>query len=132
MADARRARFDAGYRRSEDSAFLLRVLWGKSYIVLPEVWYVYDELASATARGLLAGYQYRMRVLWSYRRRHPFAALYGVVNAWVKQTIYRLAFLLGLSDRLIARRSQAPSLAERRRFEQARDIVSAVRRDTFD
>jgi hypothetical protein len=131
MGAARQAGFQPEYRRSEDSDFLLRVLWGQTYLILPEVAYVYDELASASPRRILAGYGYRMRLFWSYRRRHPAAALFNVANAWAKQTLYRLALALGCADRLIARRSRSPSPAEREQFERARETVTAVRRQVF-
>jgi glycosyltransferase involved in cell wall biosynthesis len=131
MEAAREAGFRASFRRSEDSDFLLRVLWGRTYVILPEVAYVYDEMASASRREVLAGYRYRMRLFWSYRRRHPLAALSNVADALAKQTLYRFAFRLGLADRLIARRSRPPSPVEREQYERARETVTAIRLRRF-
>ncbi len=125
MAVARQARYEPSFRRSEDTDFLLQVLLGRCYLVLPRITYVYTEPAGLMRRRILEGYRYRLRLFWKYRRRFPLDSLRYMGQTLLKAFVYGGAFALGAEGRLLARRSQPPTTAEVAAFRRARRLVQA-------
>lgn len=123
---ARQVRYRPELRRSEDTDFLLNLLWGRYYALLPDVAYAYAEYAPATLDKLSAGYRYRIKMLWAQRGRDPKAAFTQILTTWSKLQLYRAARQMGRTDWLIQRRSQPPTSADLVDFAQAKAVVQAI------
>jgi glycosyltransferase involved in cell wall biosynthesis len=128
MEPAKAAGFDATFRRSEDLDFLLRLLQGRQYRVLPRLTVAYAEEQSYRKEQLLSGLRHRRMVMQKHRRAYPLRSRYHSVGARMKSLAYRLAFATGTIEPLIRRRSRAPSPSERRAFHDAFRKVEASRR----
>jgi glycosyltransferase involved in cell wall biosynthesis len=128
---AKQAGFDPRFLRTQDSDFLLRVLLGRRYILLPHLLYAYSEAASMTLKKILQGSAFRMRMLGRYWRKFPLASASGIAVTATKHVVYRVAGIAGFTDALIRRRSRPPRPDELREFFVARDIVEALARRTF-
>jgi glycosyltransferase involved in cell wall biosynthesis len=126
MDVARRYRYNQCLARSEDADYLIRILMDNRYCILNDVLYAYREYRSSSQRDTLEAYQSRMKMFWIARRTDPMAAGNGVARAALKWMLYRVAFMTGQSQALVARRSAAPSEEDIRTFEQAKSTVASV------
>jgi glycosyltransferase involved in cell wall biosynthesis len=128
---AKQAGFDPRFLRTQDSDFLLRVLLGRRYILLPQLLYAYSEASSMTLKKILQASAFRMRMLGRYWREYPLASAAGIAVTAAKHVVYRVAGIAGFTDAMIRRRSRPPRSDELREFMVARDHVEAVARRTF-
>jgi glycosyltransferase involved in cell wall biosynthesis len=126
MDVARQVRYRPELRRSEDTDFLLNLLWGRYYALLPDVAYAYAEYAPTTVDKLGAGYRYRIKMLWAQRHRDPKAAFTQIFTTWSKLQLYRVARQLGRTDWLIQRRSHPPTSTDLIAFTHAKAAVQAI------
>ncbi len=106
MSDARGADFNPGFRRSQDSDFLIQVMLGKRYAVSREPVYAYSQAEAASLDKTLEGYRYRLRTYAQYTERYPFQSRLQMGKTLAKIGIYQLAGALGAENRLIERRWQ--------------------------
>jgi hypothetical protein len=120
---AKAIRYDPTFRFSEDSDYLLRFLRGKHYGVLPAPFYAYTEYESVTEEKILQSLAYKQRSLRKHRDAFPVASRAQSVAVGAKTLAYRVAFSLGLREKLLARRSRRPTEEERVAFEKARGMV---------
>lgn len=127
----RGVRFDSTLRTIEDVDFILRLLHGRQYAVLPSIEYVYAELASVTAHRAAEGQRLVRRHARLLRSTYPgeYVKLYGA--SLLKELVYRGAEGLGMGARLVQRRSTPPSPKERDAFHRGREVVRAVVRERF-
>ena len=123
---AREAGFDPAFFRGQDSDLLIRALLGRRYSVLDQPAYAYRR-AAMTLPKTLEGYRFRMKAHLRHVAQFPFVVGRTVSATAAKMTLYKLAGLVGLEDRLFERRYQPISDEERRRFEEALDAVRRVR-----
>lgn len=126
MDRARRVHYNPALRRSQDTDFLLNVLWDGYFTVLPSILYTYAEYRSATPEKLLASYRYRMAMFWGQRHRNYGVACSNILMTFGKLILYRLAVQMGMEPHLIAQRSQKPGAADVAHFESAKAVVSAT------
>jgi len=131
MNVAKLVRYDPRLILSEDRDFLLQVLMGRHYVVMPDVAYVYAEPASVTPEKILQSLEYSRQIYGKYRSHYPIASRIRIGQALVKQLMYRAAFALGQKDRLIHRRASTPSIQESRNFNAARSVVLTRGKQTF-
>jgi len=120
---ARAHRFDAELRRAEDLAWLMKILPGCNYGIMPDVLYAYCEYSSFNPRRAETDLAYEMRIFASYRGRFPMAALKAESYAAFKSVIYRILRWCGLAEWPLGRRSFLPSSREIAAFRQAEAIV---------
>jgi glycosyltransferase involved in cell wall biosynthesis len=120
---ARTHRFDAELRRAEDLAWLMKILPGCNYGIMPDVLYAYCEYSSFNPRKAETDLAYEMRVFASYRDHFPFAALKEEINIVLKSAIYRILRWCGLAEWAVKRRSISPSSFEMAAFRQAEAVI---------
>lgn len=126
MEAARRFRYDPSLRRAEDADFLLHLLLAYPYCVLHDVLYAYSEYRSIGKTETLAAYLYRMRMFHKWSRRYPLASRIQAGKAAARWLTYQAAFVLGMQDRLVSRRSQAPTPADIDTYTEARRVVHSM------
>ncbi len=124
MAQARHARFNPKFRRSQDSDFLIQVMLGKYYGVSPIPVYAYSQAEAANLQKTLEGYQYRIRCYRQYVRQYPLGTGIEISKTLARMAVYSAAGLLGQERRLIERRWQGISLGAKRSYEDARNTVA--------
>ena len=119
--------FNPGLQRSEDHDYLMRVLAGRRYGVMPEALYAYREIFSDESMGeALSGFRNQRKIFGARLRRAPLRA--GTQYLWslVKSGVYGAARAVGRGERLFSRRNRAATVAERRAFEASRARVCQV------
>ncbi len=123
--------FDGRLRRSEDYDFLLRLLMKHRYCVIPDITYVYSELASVDRHNVNASLHYGKLVLEKYRKAQPREYWRSRFSLDLHVAGYRALFAVGLGDWVIRRRSRKPTPAEIRHHHQAQDAVREVHNAIF-
>lgn len=124
-------RYDPRLKLSQDADFLLRVLTGKRYFLMPDLLYAYTELTSVTLSKLLRAHHYTRVIQRKYFAEHRLKAALNIVDSYAKSAAYAALFTLGLGPRSIAARSVAPSAEQARAFDQARQAVEVLARQVF-
>ena len=120
---ARLIRFDLGLRACEDLAFLINLLQGRYYAILPEASYVYNEYDSMTLEKMVLASRMTRRVFRSFHGRYPIASRLSELRALFKEGVYRAGFAFGFSEHLLRRRSRPPSARDLERFREAGKVV---------
>lgn len=87
---AKRYRYAANLRRSEDMLFMAQILLDHPHARLPEPLYVYTEAASFAREGLLARYRHNLRAHWELRRSFPVQTALNLARQAAKAAL-RLA-----------------------------------------
>lgn len=123
---ARQHRYDPTLTRSQDTDWMLRLLRGGRYAVLPEAVYAYCETPSAFGRKIGRSTLCTMRLFWKHRRRRPLAAAARVAQTAVKGGAYALLLGLGLGRRVAAGKSRPPTEDDRLRYDAAWNSVERV------
>ncbi|MBX6311474.1 MAG: glycosyltransferase family 2 protein [Isosphaeraceae bacterium] len=123
MSAARRAGYDASLNLSEDIDFLLRVLLGRRYAILPTPAYAYSEHESVTLAKIVGGLRALQRVFRKHRAQFPLSSRANVAWVIAKEGAYRAGFALGLGRTLIERRSRTPTAEEAANFTRSRSVV---------
>jgi glycosyltransferase involved in cell wall biosynthesis len=124
MDQARHARFNPKFRRSQDSDFLIQVMLGKYYGVSPVPVYAYSQAEAANLQKTVEGYQYRIRCYRQYLRRYPLDVGFQISKTLARMAVYSAAGLLGQEDRLIQRRWQDISPEAKHSFQEAKNAVA--------
>ncbi len=123
---ARSVGFDPDLRACEDLAFLIDLLGGRRYAVLPDAAYVYTEHESGTIAKQAIAARMSRRVFRSYRSHYPVASRMRGLQSFAREAAYRAAFAVGLGESLIRRRSRPPTERERDGYRAARRVVDAA------
>jgi glycosyltransferase involved in cell wall biosynthesis len=123
---AKQTGFDTTFPIAEDADFLLRVLLGKQFAVLPMPLYVYREQGSTTLSKVSSALDYCCRMFQKHLDQYPLNSANEIAKARGKQMIYRSAATLGLWDNMIARRSRAPNDADYQQYQHAWQTISAI------
>ncbi len=126
MHDAKQARFNPEFRRSQDSDFLIRVMLGKRYAVSAVPVYAYSQAEAATLDKTLEGYRYRLRCYEQYTSSHPLRARTEMAKTYARMGVYRVAGWLNAEQRLIERRWQPISAPSREAYLEARVTVASL------
>jgi glycosyltransferase involved in cell wall biosynthesis len=124
-------RYDPRLKLSQDADFLLRVLTGKRYYLMPDLLYAYTELSSVTLSKLLRAHHYTRLIQRKYLADYGVRAGLNIVDSYVKSAAYAALFAVGLGTRTIAARSTRPSAEHARAFELAKREVHDFARRTF-
>ena len=120
-------KFDPRLERSEDLDYLMRVLAGRHYGVMPQVGYAYRERYSDTTMGeALSGFRNQRKVFRARLRRAPLAAGRQYLWSLVKSGIYGAARAAGRGRWLFSRRNRPASAVERQAFLASRTRVREV------
>ncbi|MBA2662012.1 MAG: glycosyltransferase family 2 protein [Bradymonadaceae bacterium] len=123
---ARATGFDARLRRSEDWDFLMRLLAGRSYAVMPEIGYVYRELYSAHAmREALDVFGHQRQVLLKSMAAAPAPAAAEYVKTYLKSAVYKAGLLTQTGRALFTRRNTRATPEQQAGFQRARGRVEA-------
>jgi len=128
---ARRHRYDETLTRSQDTDWMLRVLRGGGYAVVPDAVYAYCETPPAFGRKIGLSTLCTMRLFWKHRRRQPLASVTRVAHTAAKGGVYALLLALGLERRIAARKSRRPTENDGRRYDAARRAVDRVVAERF-
>lgn len=124
MEAAREAGYDRSLRFSEDRDFLVKVRRRHAACLLASPNYVYAQPGSMSFSKMAASYAAQLQIFAKYRREDPLRALLLSAEAVAKREVYRLVYVAGLGERLVAQRWTPPSVAEVDAFERARAIVA--------
>jgi glycosyltransferase involved in cell wall biosynthesis len=125
MSDARGARFNERFLRSQDSDFVLQFLLGRYYAVEREVLYVYAYNWDLTLANTMEGYKYRIASHLQFLKREPARVLLSAGKTYCKMGIYGAAASVGLQDRLVRRRWPPAPQATVEKFEEMQEHVRA-------
>jgi glycosyltransferase involved in cell wall biosynthesis len=120
---ARAVRFHAGLRACEDLAFLIGLLQGRRYAILPEASYVYNEYDSMTLEKMVLALRMSRRVFRMFRESAPIQSRWNEGRVLVKEVVYRAGFAFGFSEHLLRRRSRPPTARDIDAFLTARRVV---------
>ncbi|MGB5697064.1 MAG: glycosyltransferase family 2 protein [Polyangiales bacterium] len=127
MKDAKNARFNTEFRRSQDSDFLIQVMLGKCYGVSATPVYAYSQAESATLSKTIEGYRYRLRCYAQYTKRYPLESSVQMAKTLGKMGIYKVAGWLHAEKRLIERRWERITPAEQKAYDEAKATVTRTR-----
>jgi glycosyltransferase involved in cell wall biosynthesis len=114
---------DARLARGQDTDFMLRVLDGNRYFLMPELLYAYYEGGSFTRENVLLGHRCSRVMHRKYFASHPIKARLSWCRAFAKGQAVRLLFAVGREDYLLRSRSRVPTPQQRASFELARREV---------
>lgn len=123
MEIAKATNYDLSLNLSEDSDFLMTILARHPFGVLSNVLYAYSELESVTLSKVVQSLRANQYLFWKRRGQHPLRAYQQIMICLLKEIVYRVMGLLGRFDRLIQRRSVAPSPDQQAQFDHAKQIV---------
>ncbi len=126
MKDAKQARFNPEFRRSQDSDFLIRVMLGKRYGVSSTPVYAYSQAEAATLDKTLEGYRYRLRCYGQYTTRYPLQSRAQIAKTWARMGVYKVAGWLHAEQRLIERRWQDITPSAQEAYAGARATVTRL------
>ena len=125
MSDARGARFNERFRRSQDSDFVLQFLLGRYYAIEREVLYVHRHNWDVAFSNTMEGYKYRIASHMQFLKREPAHVLISAGTTYGKIGLYHAAGRLGLQHRLVRRRWPPAPRAAVVEFEQMQQDVRA-------
>jgi glycosyltransferase involved in cell wall biosynthesis len=134
LLDARLARargFDLSLRTSEDTDFLLGLILGQRFVLIPEVVYAYSEPGSITLPKLLQSYSATGRIMRKHAARYPQAYLRERAKLAAKGAVQRVAYRLGVEDRILASHHRTPRPDEAAAYDAAWATVRRVCEQTF-
>jgi glycosyltransferase involved in cell wall biosynthesis len=123
---------DLRLSRGQDTDFMMRVLRGHRYVLLPELLYAYAEGHSFTRENVLAGHRLGRIVQAKYLTSHPVRAGVNWCKCLLKETAARALFAVGQERRLLRARSRPPAAEQVERFELARGEVRRFLADSAD
>jgi len=123
---ARQIGFDPSFPIAEDADFLLRVLLGKRFAVLPTPLYVYREPGSITLDKVSAALEYCCKMFQKQFHQYPLDSAIEIAKARGKQMIYHSAAALGMWEYMIARRSRVPTDEDHQHYRDAWQTVASV------
>jgi len=126
MEDAKQARFNPEFRRSQDSDFLIQVMLGKRYGVSATPIYAYSQAEAATLEKTLEGYRYRLLCYGQYKEGYPLQSRAEMARTLAKMGAYRVAGWLHVEQRLIDRRWQPITPVAQEAYADARAAVARL------
>lgn len=126
MADAKQARFNPEFRRSQDSDFLIQVMLGKRYGVSSTPVYAYSQAEAATLNKTLEGYRYRLRCYRQYTTRFPVRSRAEMAKTVARMGVYKLAGWAHAEQRLIERRWQEITPSAKEAYGEAKATVTRL------
>lgn len=124
MSVAKLCKFDHQLRSVEDFDFLMQIILNHGYGILNRNVYAYKENSTVTLGKILTDYNLACKIFRNYGAKFPLQSRITNLEVFAKSLVYRSAFALKLSDWLIQRRSQAPTLKEVEEFQSARRTVA--------
>jgi glycosyltransferase involved in cell wall biosynthesis len=127
MELARRARFDAGLHRSQDTDYLLRVLHETTYAFDPRPSYAYLEPPQRFLHKVWPSARCTAKLLWGHRRVDRAGAALAILGVLLKACATTALHAAGGGDWLAHRRSRPVSAAERGEFAAARAALHGPR-----
>jgi hypothetical protein len=110
-------------RRVEDLAWLMKVLPGERYGIMPDILYAYCEYTSFNPRKAEKDLNFERQMYRSYLREYPVESRIESLKVIGKSNIYRALRRLGLAEWAIANRTLAPSTEETHKFLEAQCVV---------
>jgi len=124
MKVAKTVKFVSNFKRTQDTDFMLKVVLGSYYIVVPFPYYVYSELYSINKEKILESLNFTEQMFKQYLTTYPIASRKRIAITRVKSYIYRILYRLKLSEWIIEHRcSRQPNLEESRVFHEAKRTV---------
>lgn len=126
MADAKQARFNPEFRRSQDSDFLIQVMLGKRYGVCSTPIYAYSQAEAASLDKTLEGYRYRLRCYRQYTTRFPLQSRAEMLKTMARMGVYKVAGWAHAEQRLIERRWQDITPSADKAYREAKATVTRL------
>jgi len=124
MSEARAARFNSEFRRSQDSDFLIQVMLGKRYAVSSELVYAYSQAEAASLDKTIEGYRYRLRCYAQYTKSYPLRSRAQMGKTLARMGVYKVAGWIHAEHHLIGRRWQGVTPEARSAHAIARAAVT--------
>lgn len=115
--------FHSRHPYAEDADFLIRLLLGKRYLVLPGLAYVYAEHASASVEKMVRSHLCMALIYLRYRTKYPFRMSTLIPVSLLKAGFWAVAGRCGFANTLIRLRSRKPSPWQKAQYEVARQLV---------
>jgi glycosyltransferase involved in cell wall biosynthesis len=126
MEDAKQARFNPEFRRSQDSDFLIQVMLGKRYGVSSMPVYAYSQAEAATLGKTLEGYRYRLRCYRQYATSFPVRSRAQMAKTLARMGVYKVAGWFHAEQRLIERRWQDITPSAEEAYAEAKATVTRL------
>jgi glycosyltransferase involved in cell wall biosynthesis len=126
---AQESGYDLNYSVAEDVDFLINILNGNEFTVVPRPLYAYSEAVSLDSKNIVNANKNVGKILGKYFRNYKFWIGKQIIENYLKGIAYRILFTTGLTDWTVARRSRKPDASESQGFVLARESVfGAVKR----
>jgi glycosyltransferase involved in cell wall biosynthesis len=117
---------DPRLSRGQDTDFMMRVLAGHRYYLLPELLYAYAESRSFTRDNALTGHRLNRTIQAKYFGSHPIRARVNWCQSLAKMFGVRLLFGIGQQEYLLRSRSRPPTTEQVSHYEAARRGVLSL------
>lgn len=113
---AENIKYDANFKLAQDVDFLRRIMFGRKYVLLNSIGYVYEEQQSNIPKKVMQGYYYSALGYAKFISKYPLYSSFKAIFELVK--ILRLGFYtsIGKFDQLIKSRSIVPSYEQKKEF----------------
>lgn len=121
---AENVKYDANFKLAQDVDFLRRIMFGRKYVLLNTIGYVYEEQQSNLPKKVMQGYYYSARGYIKFINKYPLYSSFKAIFELVK--IFRLGFytFTGKFDQLIKARSIPPSNKQKLDFDAESKNIS--------
>lgn len=121
---AENVKYDANFKLAQDVDFLRRIMFGRKYVLLNTIGYVYEEQQSNLPQKVMQGYYYSARGYIKFINKYPLYSSFKAIFELVK--IFRLGFytFTGKFDQLIKARSIPPSNKQKLDFDAESKNIS--------
>jgi glycosyltransferase involved in cell wall biosynthesis len=116
---------DLRLKRGQDTDFMMRVLTGHRFYLLPDLLYAYAESGSFTRENVLTGHRLNRTIQAKYFASYPIRSRINWSKAFMKGLGSRVLFALGQENYLLRSRSRPPTAEQAARFSAARAQVLA-------
>ncbi len=118
-------RFDSNLTASEDNDTLWRLLRNHNHYILPELLYAYNDLNDNSYEKISHRATCQRKRFRKSINERPAESVLLIVESYLKQVIYKIAFITGYGDNIIFNRNDSPSEDQIDFFLKARDIVKS-------
>ena len=116
------------YPLAEDSHFMMRLLLGKRFMMLPALGYAYREHSSASVPKMVLSHQCMAMIYLSHRREFPAVSFMLAAKSLLKAGLWRAVSWFGMETRIITNRSMPPTREQEEEYRIAVQTVSSYLR----
>ncbi len=121
----KKVEFDSTLMGGEDHDMLWRLLKNHRHFILPELLYAYNDLNDNSYEKIRHRASYQRKRLRKSINERPAESVLLIVESYLKQVIYKVAFITGYGENIILNRNDPPSEIQIKSFFKAQDVVKS-------